>query len=291
MRYFLLLSVLLLFSCIGCKKKQDLAVRSEVLDEIGTLIEIPETKTLFFPDFGIYITNWPKHWVLANHGNGCNSWDNSTGFIFGSPNETIGSVQIERADNLEADYFSTFEVTKREVWNDKKNVDLDLETVDGGKVKLKFLNLKKKHEKWVIENVAFLPPFEETAIEEVTFPSFPIFAPKKDQKIDMLLGFNVLTSSRDYQISFRNQTSRLGVSCTLRNKVKGSVSVFFKKSNQEFKIGDVITLEAKEENVVWKILRKEDKFVVTETEKKQTKTLYEIPISKDYDFTFYAEED
>ncbi|MEM9363686.1 MAG: hypothetical protein AAGA43_13695 [Bacteroidota bacterium] len=254
----------------------------------ATMVEELPT-TLYLSDFGLYFTNWPKHWVLANHGAGCKFWNNSVGFIFGSRSTTEGTFQIEISEDLEEDYFSTFEVVKREVWSNKKKVDVSLATVDG-KVKVDFLNLNRKHEKWVLENLGFLPPIEESEIKEVSFPKFPIFAPQKRQEIHVLLGFGVLSEETNYQISFRNATSRLGVSCNLREGVTGKVKTSLGESTKRITEGDVITLEAEDETIIWKLMMEKEKFLITETEKGKTQTLFEVPISKDYDFSFYAME-
>ncbi len=273
---------------LGCTSKKEKEVPLLVKAEINTSEELPTT--LYLPDFGLYFNNWPKHWVLANHGDGCKPWDNSIGFIFGSGSSTEGTFQIETSGNLEEDYFSTFDLVKREVWSDKKRVDLFLESVDGGKVKIEFFNLNRKYEKWVLENVSFFPPIEETEFEEVTFPKFPIYAPQKRQQIDILLGFGVLSNEKNYQISFRNGTSRLGVSCNLREGVKGNVKNSLGKSTKRITAGDVIILEAEEEQVIWNVKMEEDKFLITEEENGKTKVLFDVPISKDYDFTFHVME-
>lgn len=286
MHYRLLFLVYLFILNLSCKKNDEkqLVLLAETQKE--KIQEKP--RTLYLPDFGLYLNNWPQNWVLANHGNGCRTGSNSVSFIFGTAYETEGILEIETIGDLGEDYFSTLELKQRSLWDDKKRVDLDLETVDGGKVRLKFLNLNKRHEKWVVENVAFLPPFEDVIIDEVTFPSFPIYGPQKQQRINIIFDFNILSSTRDYQMTFQNQTSRLGVSCSLRNEIKGNVETSIGKSSKRFGIGDIVYIDAKEENVSWKVVQEKGKLVVFEKEHGKTKTLYEIPISEDYDFTFYA---
>ncbi len=275
-----------IFISLSCNdgKKAPLAIVEEPLKEV-------QPTTLFLSDFGLYITNWPRHWVLANHGNGCSTSENSASFIFGSHSTTYGTLEIDCSGAIGNDYFSTFEVTKRDVWQQQNSVDLEMETVDEGQVKLKFFNLNRSYEKWAVGNFGFLPPVEETEIKEVSFPRFPIFAPQKNQNINILLGFNVLTDNRDYQISFQNQTSRLGVSCTLRANVNGNVVTSLGKNTIMLAVGDRIDLEAKEEHIRWQLLRKQDQFSIIEMSDGKTSTLFEIPVSKDYDFTFYAKED
>ena len=288
MTFRILISTLLcvLFYCCKHKREEDrVLIADRTLDTPKEL-----STTLYLSDFELYFTNWPKHWVLANHGKGCKPFKNSAGFIFGSVSTTEGTFQIETSDDLEEDYYSTFDVVKREIWQDKKRVDLFLETTDGGRVKVEFFNLNRKYEKWVLENVSFLPPIEETKIEEVIFPIFPIYAPQKQQEITILLGFDVLSNSKNYQISFRNRTSGLGVSCQLREAVKGNVETSLGKSTKRMAVGDVITLKAEEEQVLWKITMEKNKFLVLEEKNGKTMTLFEIPISKDYNFTFYAKE-
>jgi len=56
-------------------------------------------------------------------------------------------------------------------------------------------------------------------------------------------------------------------------------------------IGERISLEAKEDDISWQLIREQHQFVITETAYGKTSTLFEIPVSKDYDFTFFAKED
>ena len=285
----ILISIFLCVLFYSCKQKREgdsVLIADTTLD---TPKELPIT--LYLSDFGLYISNWPKHWVLANHGKGCKPLGNSAGFIFGSISTTEGSFQIETSDDLEEDYFSTFDVVKRDIWQDKKRVDLFLETMDGGKVKAEFFNLNRTYEKWALENVSFLPPIEETEIMEVHFSKFPIFAPKKEQDINILFGFDVLSSNRDYKISFQNRTSHLGVSCTLGENLQGSVVTSLGKTIKMLSVGGRISINAEKEGVHWELIREQNSFIITETKGEKTITLYEIPVSNDYDFTFYASED
>ena len=104
------------------------------------------------------------------------------------------------------------------------------------------------------------------------------------------MGFGVLSEETNYQISFRNATSRLGVSCNLREGVMGKVKTSIGDSTKRITEGNVITLEAEDEKVIWKLTMEKEKFLITETENGKTQTLFEVPISKEYDFSFYAME-
>ncbi|MBS9463047.1 hypothetical protein KIM67_11545 [Flagellimonas sp. 389] len=288
----LLVWPLFLILIFGCKQKTERPVRQDKLLVINDKVEEEGSTTLFFPDYGIYFDNWPEHWVMSNHGKGCAAQNNYAGFIFGTPSTMVGTFELYKTDDFTFDYFSSFDVKEREViWN--KNIDLELSAVDGGKVGIKFFNLDHKYEKWVLENVSMLPAVDDnTVIKEVEIPYFPIYIPRKRQRISLILGFDVLRrESNIFEVTFKNETTGLGTSCSLATNVNGKVTTSLGASNVPFSIGDKISIEAKEEKTSWHIIRKRDMISVIEHKDGQKNGLYDIPISKNYEWSFYARED
>jgi hypothetical protein len=283
-----LLFIVVLFNC-SIKSANDLPAQQP---------KEPEKKekpiTLSFPDYGIYIHNWPSYLRMANHGNVCSEDEISALFMILSGSAIVGTVDIkkEKESKKKLEEYSPFRIASREVIFNR-NLDLTLETTGAPKLTVTFANLLPSYEEFFMENVSLLSPMTEATIIEVKLERLPLYVPEAQQNIQLAFDFGITKKTADgvrseFKLWVRNEASAIGGICDIAADVDGELASSVGTNIKNLNVGDSITIFNGNRSRSW-ILIRTDKFVSIKDQTKNKVTL-NLPLSEKYKWRFQCKK-
>jgi hypothetical protein len=257
--------------------------------------EETHTVSLSFPEYGIFIHNWPDYLSFADHGNVCGDNNVPTAFMITSGSALIGVVTVERDARFrpaDADKTAPFILKRRDkMFND--NLDLVFEPYGDPSLKVTFNNVLPAYEKLLIDNLSHETPPADTRVQELFAEHLPLFLPGDQQSVEILIGIQAKnTAAADttsaFELMLRNTRSAIGGVCEIDMNVKGRLRTSLNHGRRTVAIGDMLTIWNTDRSKQWTLLRTQEMLMLRDV--KKNKVVWRTPVPKQYEWSFVCSE-
>lgn len=287
--------LLFLFAILACSFHSSQNQQQKPAASLKVSPEPEKSRTLYFPEYGIYIHNWPKGYSLANHGLPCQEGNAESVFIIFTPSGSIGVLSISANQPLQKEetdsYHSLKRIDRSEFYG---KVDIHLQTTGINQVDINLNGLELEYEQFFLQNLSAMPPVNDALVSEIKPGRFPLFVPNAEQSIGLMLDFTTkkkgtgLTS--DFSLWIRNRRSGIGGICVIDSLIRGELTVSFTERLKQLQNGDSILVFNTDKSRKWSLAYKNNSITLTDLSKGVRKTKLRIPVTGGYRWEFICQK-
>lgn len=254
-----------------------------------------KSRTLSFPEYGIYIHNWPNGYSLANHGLACLEGNAETTFVIFTPSGSIGVLSISANQPLQKEeedsYHSLKRIERSEFYG---KVDIHLQTTGKNKVDIGLNGLDLEYEPFFMQNLSTMPPITDAIISEIRPGRLPLFVPRAEQSIGFMLDFTTKKNGNEVNSNFslwiRNRRSGIGGICEIDSLIKGELNLSFTERLKQLQNGDSILIFNTDKSRKWALAYKNNCVTLNDLSRGLQKTKLKIPVPKEYQWEFVCQK-